>query len=324
MIDVAYSSSDSYAWIMCTSLVSLLENNKKLSFNIYLLSNKISESNLKKIKTVISRYNAKLIVIDIASHSFDFKNISINSRWDFATFGRIFEPILIDKNVKRILNIDCDTIVLGNIEELWNNMDDTKMVAGVSDCLSEHYLKSIGITKPNILFNAGITIFNLELMRNMKIYNKFNDYIKTHKRILYLDQDVINACVPFEFKTKLPLKFNVYSLLYYLRFDNITILRRPYNFYNFNEVTEALSNPYIIHFTTSNFDYGRPWYVHNKHPKRFLFLTYLKLTPFYNHKLVEKKPNIIYKMISFVPNFFKLRLMYFINGFLKPIFLKNK
>ncbi len=324
MINVSYSSSDSYAWIMCTSLTSLLENNKESIFNIYLFSNKISKTNLDKIRMVVARYKAKLIIIDIASYSSNFKNISINARWDFATFGRLFEPIILDNSVEKIINIDCDTIVLGNIEELWNSMDDTKMVGGVSDCLNVRYVKSIGAYEPNILLNAGITIFNLKLMREMKVFDNFDKYIKSHRRILYLDQDVLNACIPADLKFKLPLKFNVYSLLFYLNYKNINVLRRPYNFYSANEVKAALEKPFIIHFTTSNFDYGRPWYTHNKHPKRYLFLSYLNMTPFYDHKLLDNKPSAIFRVVKILPLFFKLRFMYFINGFLKPVFLKNK
>lgn len=323
-VNVVYSSSDSYAWIMCTSLISLLENNLDLNFKIFLLSNNISQENLIKISKSIANYHCELNVLDISSYKNKIGNIKINERWDFATFGRLFEAEILPDGVKKVIHIDCDTIINGSIKELWRCDVSEKIVAGVCDCMNSRYLKAAEMMRPNYIFNAGVLIFNLENIKKDNLVNQFNEFLNSHNRLMYLDQDVINSCIPFDMKLKLPLKYNCYSLICYSNYKEILALRNPYNFYSQAEVEDAKNNPCIIHFTTSNLDYGRAWCVLNNHPYKDKFIFYLMKTEFKEHGLLKNKKSYKTWLILKLPRFISIKVARFINSFLKPTLFKNK
>lgn len=323
-INVVYSSSNLYCWVMCVSLLSLLENNKNYFFNVYILSNNISESNISKIYASLKEFNCEINIIDISAYKEKIGNIPIHARRDFATFGRLFEAEILPISIHKVIHIDCDTIINGDISDIWNCDISNKIVAGVCDCLSKRYLKVMQAAEPNYILNAGVLVFNLDMIRKQNLVQKFNEYINSHKRIMYLDQDVLNACVPYKDKHILDPKFNSYSLFHYLNYMNIINLRHPYNFYTKNQVEEARSKPIIIHFTTSNFDCNRPWYTSNHHPYRDKFLYYLKKSAFRDHELINKKASNLFKLSNKLPLFFRIKLGYLVNGILKPTLFKNR
>ncbi|MEG2342456.1 MAG: glycosyltransferase, partial [Bacilli bacterium] len=183
---------------------------------------------------------------------------------------------------------------------------------------------NINITHDDFMFNAGILVMNLKYMRENDVANRFLDKISASQSLLFLDQDIINCCIHKNEKLLLPLKYNLYSLCTYCTYKEINTIRKPCNYYSEDEFKEAKTNPIIVHFTSSNLDYGRPWNVFNNHPYRDVFLSYLKQTPFADHELIMNKKSISIKIANFFPRCISFRMAYFMKGFIKPIFKKNK
>lgn len=324
MINVAYSCSDSYCWLACTSIISLFENNKDSDFTLFLLSNEISDVNLENIRLICKKYNANLNVFDIKDIGKSLGKIKINKRWDLATFGRLFEANLFSDNIERVLHIDCDTIINGNITELYNSNIDDFAVAGVKDCLSKHYFSNIGISCDNYLFNAGILLFNLKYIRENYIVDRFIKKIEISERLFYLDQDILNCCLTKNEKKVLSLKYNFYSIASYCNYDELILIRKPFDYYKREDLIEAKSNPIIIHFTSCNLDIGRPWNKNNNHQYRNLFLKYLEMSPYKNKELIEIKKSWKALLMMKVPKRISYRFARLTNAITKPILLKNK
>lgn len=323
MINVCYSSSDSYARIMAVSICSLLENNKKEFINIFVLDNGISDENKNKINIMVSKYNCLLKFVDITMFKNKTTHIKINDRWNFATFGRLFVSELLP-DIDKIIHIDCDTIILKSIASLRETDITNKAVAGVEDCLSPLYRKCLKKEKNAILYNAGILLMNLKFIRDNDIERKFLEKINTSSRLLYLDQDIINGVINEDDKILLHPRFNAYSLLFYSDYKEIIYLRNSKKYYSEKEICEAINNPTIVHFTTSNFDVGRPWNTNNNHPYRQEFLKYLSLTSFANIKMNDCNVNLKTKMFRKMPRKICVIISRTFNAKLKPIIYKNK
>lgn len=324
MINVSYASSDSFSWLMGVSIFSLLKNNSDEDFRIFILDNEISELNKSKIRQICDDYCVELNFIDISKLKSKIGNIKINEIWNFATFGRLFEAFLLPISIEKLLFIDCDTIVLGSVKSIYENSYDDYAIAGVKDAMSKHYFDNIGIHHDDIMFNAGILIMNLKYMRENDVVNRFLEKISASQSLLYLDQDIINCCIRKNEKLVLPLEYNFYSICAYCTYKEINTIRKPCNYYSLREFEDAKKNPIIIHFTTSNLDYGRPWNAFNNHPYRDVFLSYLKETPFISHELIKNKKTISVKIANFLPRCISFRIAHFIKAFIKPIFKKNK
>ena len=125
-MDILYSSSDSYAFLTGISILSLLENNKAChSIHIYIMDNHISQENKEKLTQVVNHYGRQLSFVVMP----DIKELTgqeiDTGRWNISTFGRLYMAGILPQTVHKVLNIDCDTIIVDSIEPLWDiDMND--------------------------------------------------------------------------------------------------------------------------------------------------------------------------------------------------------
>lgn len=321
---VSYSSSDSYAWLACISMTSLFVNNPKSSFNIAFLSNSISPENVELIKGVCRKYNANVHFFDLNRLKEKYDKFKIESKWDFATFGRLFETLLLPETIDKIIHIDCDTIVLSDINELISLDMTNKAIAGVKECLSSNYRKNISIETTRLLFNAGVLVFNLDYFRKNQVLERFLKCINEKTYLEYLDQDVLNISIPDSERIVLPLEYNSYSVLHYFSYKQLLRLRKPVDFYDANCFQKSIKNPVIVHFTTCRYDYGRPWNFENHHPYKNLFLHYANVAGFSDGKLTHVKKKLPTRLVRIIPKGVSCFFSFIFNQVFRPMFKRSK
>ena len=187
-----------------------------------------------------------------------------------ATYFRLFAATLLPKEVTKILYIDGDIIVSGNLKDFWETNLDGIAVAGVMNQNQNfeyynrlHYPSKLGY------INGGVLLINLKYWREHQVENRFVNLIYNYPERLKLhDQDVINYVFREE-KRLLPLKYNVQSGFYY---------KPEYSMIDYwnmeTEILDAQRNPVILHFT----GFEKPWHIDCKHPRIKDFLCYKKRT----------------------------------------------
>ena len=134
-MDIVYSSSDSYCEIAGISILSLLEHNRNVKeLNLYLIDNQISAENKQKLEGMIASFGRTLTYLahpDIEKRSATEINVG---RWNISTFYRLFLPSMLPETVKKVLFIDCDTLVMQDLTPLWEMDMGDKWLYGVDDC----------------------------------------------------------------------------------------------------------------------------------------------------------------------------------------------
>lgn len=147
------------------------------------------------------------------------------SRWSYMSMLRcVFGKMFPDE--KRILWLDCDTIVLRNISELFSMDMDGHTYAGVVEPK-----KSCGIFS---YINTGVLLCNLDYIRELGIEEHMIQELN-RKKHAFPDQDVINL------------------------FNQPYILKIPSS-YNFSCCSEPCENPKILHFAAEkNFHNHKAW-----------------------------------------------------------------
>lgn len=101
-------------------------------------------------------------------------------------------PVTLDK----ILYLDCDIIVNGRIESLWNIDLKYYTIGAVEDniVISSEAPRRLGYPVQSSYFNAGVMLMNLSLMRDIQFTKNAFVYIEQHlKEIVYHDQDILNV-----------------------------------------------------------------------------------------------------------------------------------
>lgn len=279
-MNVVYSSSDSYAPIAGVSMYSLLVNHTSVEkLNIYLIDNCISSENKIKFLDMCSRFGRQLNIVPVNKLN-DLVDSGVDiGRWNISTFARLFEASLLPETVKKVIHIDCDTMIVDSLEALWNVDMEGKIVAGAYDRIGEKFKEELGLIPRDTYINAGNIVLNLEAIRKQNMEQIFKTYIRKHSQLSFVDQAVINACVPNDRKLLLPLRYNVYSIVYYVRYENLGRVKHCELYYTREQVQEALDNPCIVHFTTCFMDGTRPWMENNRHPMLDKYLAYKLASP---------------------------------------------
>lgn len=323
-MDVLYSSSDSYAFLTGISLLSLMENNKTCSdINVYIMDNYISDRNKDKLKKLVESYGRSIFfvpmpnMVDLTGHNIDTR------RWNISTFGRLYMASALPETVHKVLNIDCDTIIVDSIEPLWNTDLRGKVFGGMCECISDRYRRNVGMKKGEPYLNGGLVFMNCDIVRKEGYEKKFTEYITKYGSSLgYLDQDVLNGVVPAAQKAVLPMRFNVISIYFYATYEQLLKIRRSKKFYSKKEFEESVSNPGIIHFTTCFLDGLRPWINGNEHPYRKEFLRYKTLSPWEDEPMWDDKRSALGKLkttfVKNAPRRFVCEVASFLHGVVVP------
>jgi lipopolysaccharide biosynthesis glycosyltransferase len=303
--NVCLATDDGYAQHLATALTSLLINNKNINeLDVYVLGNKLSEVNIEKINSIGGKFNRLVNFIDVINlEELIGTKVNVNAL-SITTYTRLFLGELLPKEVDVILYLDCDVIVDGNIENLWNCDINNNYIGGVIDTMYPSYFKDIDLPLNKYYVNAGVLLMNLKKWRNDNITKKFIQFIdKYNGNVPHLDQGVINGV--FKDKLILDLKYNVQTPLFiFKKFNYMMDFYKLNNYYNENEWKEAKQNPIIIHYSSSYA--SRPWFKPCFHPKKNKYRSYKEKSPYRNNKLLGENISFFRKVKNFLMINFQL------------------
>lgn len=321
-MNIVYSASDLYSSLAGISLTSVFENNKWASeINVYIMDNGIGVENKNKLFSLAEQYGRSVSFFSLPD-SLLKADINIQ-RWNISTFGRLFEASALPCSVKKVIHIDCDTVIDGSLEPLWNLDMTGKAVAGVMECLSDRYKRMIGLSPEDHYINAGNIMLNLDFIREHGYEAKFLAYIREHAAMLtYVDQEVLNAVIPEREKLIVPLHFNSYSIIHYFTYKQLKRVRAVNSFCSPKEYKEALTNPVIVHYTTCFMEGTRPWIEGDSHPLKARFEYYKSLSPWRDMRPWEdnRSPNkkMVTSILNCTPKAVICVIVGFIHGTLVP------
>lgn len=283
-MNVIYASDDNYSWLMGISMVSLFENNRECKeINVYLFGDKIKPENEEKLYQAAKQYDRKLEIIDVNQLILPEKLYS--GRYPKSAFSRLFAFDLLPKDIDRVLYLDCDIIVDGSIEELYNHEMEDKIIWAVKDCVSKAYKQKIGIKGDDVYINTGVMMMNLEKMRKFPMEERITDFVSKYAGVMdYADQEIINGIFQGEFGI-LPPQWNVMTQFNQYSYSQLRWIRHPHHYYSAAEIEYAKRHARLFHYTTCMLNV-RPWFGNSRLNNAHVFNRYLRISPW---KGVEKK-----------------------------------
>ena len=295
--NIVYATDDTFAPVLGTSLLSLLRNNKEAKkINFFILDSGISKENKFRIEKICDNFvNASLKWIKIESIS---KKIGIdvkNDRGSFSQYSRLFIGDVLDNSVERVLYLDCDTLILASLKDLWNIELKGNIIAALKDAFSKYYRKNINLVNDDLMFNSGVMLIDLKAWRDNKIKEKAISFIRQrHGKVQQGDQGVLNSVLSNKTYALDP-RYNLVSIFYDLNYREIKLYRSPVNFYSEKIIAKAKENPVILHFTSSFYSI-RPWFKNSNHQCKKIWLKFYQETPWKNQPLqieMSKKKKLI-------------------------------
>ena len=301
-MDIVYSSSDSYCEIAGISMLSLLEHNRNVKeLNIYLIDNNTSEDNKQKLEGMIADFGRTLTYSnhpDIEKRSATEINVG---RWNISTFYRLFLPSMLPETVKKVLFIDCDTLVMQDLTPLWEMDMGDKWLYGVDDCRGEAYRTNLGLKPEDNYINNGVILVDLEAWRKNNVEEMFLQYIRTNQGdITFVDQGVQNGVLSKLGRSGLlHPKYNCMTIFFAFNYKNLIKLRKPPVPGDPAQYQEAVENPAIVHFQSCFRMSIRPWVEGCKHPYAKNYLEYKTKSPWKDTPMMPDDRTIPQKLLSF-------------------------
>lgn len=323
-MNIMYTCDNNYVWLMGISAISLFENNKDIEeLKVFLLGEGISRENKNELKRIGDQYGRVIEVIDVPK--LNIPPALVSARWPLSAFTRLFSAVILPDDIDKILYLDCDTIISGDISEIDTIQFDGNIAMGVKDCISGTYKQNIGLDYESPYINAGVILFDIKALREVDINEKIEMYMNKYEKLInYADQDILNGM----FKGRigeLDPRFDVMTIDVVHTFGEIQQLRRPTNFYSKAELEKAKSKPAIIHYTT-NMRVVRPWFNNTDHPYADAFRKYMELSVWKDKSLgvamFNSKEAKIIGVITKLPKFIAYRILGLIHAELKPRYIR--
>ena len=268
-INILIGSDINYAPYYGVMLTSLFMNNKESKFDVYLLTDDTwTEAETRRFNLLCSNYNSNFYVFVV----------NVNLVKDFPRAGHITLPTyyrlqacnILPSTIHKILYLDGDMIVLGDIRPIWNINIDNYAFAGAEDMdsINHECFERLRYDASYGYYNAGVSLYNFDYWRANHISEKLICLINENPNIIkWMDQDAVNLLL-HDKRYKLPLRYNFQ--VYYLN-------PRWWNSYSdtaHEMIKEECRKAIIVHFNGAI----KPWTF------RYLGFPFAETWKFYNNQ----------------------------------------
>jgi lipopolysaccharide biosynthesis glycosyltransferase len=250
-------------------LASVFDSNRSNKFHFHLIATGIADRDKEAITGYIQEHNSSVDFYELDQSLLNGVVMPhTEQRYTIANLYRLYFPMLIDPAIKKLLYIDTDIVVVGDLLSLYS-MDISNVAFGaVVDPVSEIRM-DLGITRAGEYFNSGVLLINMDRWKEYKISEQALQFINTYpEKCRYVDQCALNAVAIGKWQ-KLDSRFNLMGQLV------PDLVKRKYAIY--------LADKVIIHFNIR-----KPWDPFCQMRLKYLYNHYFKLSPQKDKRLVAK------------------------------------
>ena len=164
-INILCATDNNYAPYCGIMLTSLFESNKDCHFVVYVFEDgSMSEENVGKYQHLSKKYGNEIVLKTIDGSMVKEFPINENTHITVPTYFRLFAADLLPKDVHKVIYLDCDVIVVGDIKPMWDMSLDDMALAGAMDCgpSFENVCNRLGYPVSFSYVNAGVLVLNLD------------------------------------------------------------------------------------------------------------------------------------------------------------------
>lgn len=213
-IHLCFITDESYVLPTLVALKSLRANKRPESrYVAHVIGRDISRESVIRLEAA-SCEDIKVEILQRSALPVDESKVDLVRHVSPAAIFKFFIPEILP-NQKRVIYLDSDILIQGDIAELWQT-DISDVYAGVvkdNQTITgrDGHLKWLEF-KYESYFNSGVMLLNLALMRRDRVTEKLVDY-RIHGKNRFMDQDALN--VVFGNRVRyVPLKYNCLNWLF--------------------------------------------------------------------------------------------------------------
>ena len=310
-MNIVYVSNEGYARHLGVSLCSLYDSNAdEERLEVFILDTGITPDSRGKLTQIARSFGRTLTFIHLKDLEERFavrpdtgrSAVRLDTgRFDVSTMGRLFAADLLPAGVRRVLYLDCDTVVLKPLRRLWETGLGKADGAGTGSAgpvvagkagtgfvmaavqeptIYEEVKEYLGMRKEDPYFNAGVLLIDLKRWRTEHLTDKvISYYAEIAEQSLFNDQDALNGLLKGRIRTLSP-RWNFFTNYRYFRYDTLCRMQPAYRRIPEEVFRKAKRSPAVIHYAGDE----RPWRAgalnyYGKAYERYLAMTPWKDTP---------------------------------------------
>ena len=192
-MNVAVSVDGAYIMPLEVMLHSLARNVDR-ELHVYLLYGSLDEVGRKSIRDFVEgRCGGRLHEVFIDGKPFE-EYLDPRSSWSVEMFYRLMLPYVLDPDVGRILWMDADMVVCGNIDGFYDADMGRRYLCGVPDRDGREHAARLRLDPRQTYFNSGMLLFNLPAIRKEIPERRIFEFLAENRGRLRLpDQDALNC-----------------------------------------------------------------------------------------------------------------------------------
>jgi lipopolysaccharide biosynthesis glycosyltransferase len=285
---VVTACDDKFAQHTSVMLRSLLENNPKTTFRIFVLVPSDFPTNIQSMITnSMPSGTYSLTFIQVR-----YQGLSALKIWGWVSHTAYYRLMIADllPEISRALYLDSDIVVMGDISGMLHLDLSQYPLAAALDAFdaSPLFKRKISLGQSVPYFNSGVMLLNLDRWRSENIGRRALDFAATNPQyIVYWDQCALNNIIRGNFLV-LPKEWN---------FQRADV---DFDVTNSKSIERA-KRAKVLHFTTND----KPWFFRSTHPLKGEYWKYLQRTEWkhYVEPDITFKRMVLNALRSHLPSF---------------------
>ena len=198
-VPIFFAVDDAFVKYTIVSLRSIIDNAScDYDYKIYVLNTGVSDDMVEQT-LALANENFSVEFVDVSERLATIKtHLPIRDYYSKTTYFRLFIADMFPEYDKAIY-IDSDTVVQGDISELYNTALGDNFVAACHelamiqvDEFGTYAERVVGISRYEF-FNAGHLLINCKAFRDNKILEKFMVLLPTYNFVVTQDEDYLNV-----------------------------------------------------------------------------------------------------------------------------------
>ena len=198
-IPIFYACDDAFIKYTIVSLKSMIENaSEDFLYDVHVLSTTATEEMKEKLLR-LQNGNFTVTFDDVSGYLEKIsESLPIRDYYSKTTYYRLFIAEMFP-HLDKVIYIDSDTVVTGDISELYTTDIGDNLVGACHeqamvqiDTYGAYVEKNLGIDR-NKYFNAGLLLINARLFRKAQVLKKFTELLGVYNFTVTQDEDYLNV-----------------------------------------------------------------------------------------------------------------------------------
>lgn len=198
VVPVVFATDDNYAPYCAVSIASMIANcDPERPYRVYVFYDDLSPEHQEKLSGM-TRGNVTVEMMQV-TRFVDRELYYGTEQYPAAVYYRFFVQDILTQYDKA-LYLDSDLVILSDVGALFDIDLGNHLLGAVLDFCNEaaymdqlDYLKEVLDVTPENYYNSGVLSMNLGLLRKENTIEKCVDFLREHRNLRWMDQDVLNV-----------------------------------------------------------------------------------------------------------------------------------